>query len=321
MARPLRIEFKGALYHIFSRGNERRDIFLGDDDYELFLGALEEMSDRFEVDICAFVLMSNHYHLLIRTNQKNLSKSMQWLGTTYTRRFNLKHLRSGHLFQGRFKSTLVQNDAYLMQLSCYIHRNPLRAGLTKRLADYRWSSYRTYAYKARRIRWLNTDLILSQLNAKDSNKAYRAKVQKYSEEEAKIFENLRHGIVFGTRQYLNQITEKYLKKEPDEELPQLNRTIKDKDPANILKKAAEAINFDLNKLRQSDRILQKDIRNRDVLLYFLRGTGLFTNKQIGELFGLTYSAVSRRASIVKSELSKQSGMRRKYNRIKSIIKV
>ena len=197
----------------------------------------------------------------------------------------------------------------------------MRAGLVNRLADYRWSSYRTYAYKASHISWLNTDLILSQFNGKDSYKVYREKVQKYSEEEAKIFENLRHGIVFGTRRYLDKITEKYLKKESDEELPQLNWIIKDKDPAKILKSAAKAINFDLEKLKQSDRIFQKDIQDRDVLLYFLRGTGLYTNKQIGQLFGLTYSAVSRRASIVKSEIWKQSEMRRKYSLIKSIIKV
>jgi putative transposase len=264
--------------------------------------------------------MSNHYHLQIRTNQQNLSKTMQWIGTTYTRRFNLKHFSCGHLFQGRFKSILVQNEAYLMQLSYYIHRNPLRAGLVNRLADYRWSSYRTYAYKPKHITWLNTALILSQFNGKDSYKAYREKVQKYSE-EAKIFENLRHGIVFGTRRYLNKIRGKYLKKEPDEELPQLNWIIKDKDPVKILKRATKTINFDLIRLRQSDRIFQKDIQDRDVSLYFLRGTGLYTNKQIGELFGLTYSAVSRRASIVKSEISKQSEMRRKYRLIKSMIKV
>jgi len=321
MARPLRIEFKGALYHILSRGNERRNIFFGDADYKVFLGVLEEMSERFEVDIFAYVLMSNHYHLLIRTNQGNLSKSMQWVGTTYTRRFNLQHFRSGHLFQGRFKSILVQNDAYLMQLSCYIHRNPLRAGLVNRLADYRWSSYRTYAYKASHTKWLNKDLILSQCNGEDSYKTYREKVQKYSEEESKVFENLRHGIVFGTKRYLNKITKKHLKKESDVELPQLNRIIKDKDPAKLLKSAAKVINFNLTKLSQSDRILKKDIQDRDVLLYFLRGTGLYTNKQIGELFGLTYSAVSRRADIVKSEISKQSEMRQKYSLIKSMIKV
>jgi len=321
MARPLRIEFKGALYHILSRGNERRNIFFGDADYKVFLGVLEEMSERFEVDIFAYVLMSNHYHLLIRTNQGNLSKSMQWVGTTYSRRFNLQHFRSGHLFQGRFKSILVQNDAYLMQLSCYIHRNPLRAGLVNRLADYRWSSYRTYAYKASHTKWLNKDLILSQCNREDSYKAYREKVQKYSEEESKVFENLRHGIVFGTKRYLNKITKKHLKKESDVELPQLNRIIKDKDPAKLLKSAAKVINFNLTKLSQSDRILKKDIQDRDVLLYFLRGTGLYTNKQIGELFGLTYSAVSRRANIVKSEIFKQSEMRQKYSLIKSMIKV
>ena len=321
MARPLRIEFEGALYHILSRGNERRDIFLGDDDYKVFLDVLEEMPDRFEVDIFAYVLMGNHYHLLIRTNQENLSKSMQWVGTTYTRRFNLKHFRSGHLFQGRFKSILVQNEAYLMQLSYYIHRNPLRAGMVDRLADYRWSSYRAYAYKASHDSWLKRDLILSQLNGKDLHKAYREKVQKYSEEEAKIFENLRHGIVFGTRGYLNKITEKYLKKDPDEELPQLNRIIKDKDPGRILKSAAEAINFDHTKLGQSGRISKKDIQDRDVLLYFLKGTGLYTNKQIGELFGLSYSGVSRRGRIIKSKISKQPEMNRKYILIKSKIKV
>ena len=92
--------------------------------------------DRSDVDIFAYVLMGNHYHILLRTNQANLSKSMQWLALTYTRRFNNRHFRSGHLFQGRFKSIIVQNDAYLMRLSYYIHRNPLRAGIIDRLAEY-----------------------------------------------------------------------------------------------------------------------------------------------------------------------------------------
>jgi REP element-mobilizing transposase RayT len=87
------------------------------------------MSERFDIDIFAYVLMSNHYHLLLRTQKANLSACMQWFGTTYTRRFNLDHYQSGHLFQGRFKSILVQNDAYLMQLSYYIHYNPLRAAI------------------------------------------------------------------------------------------------------------------------------------------------------------------------------------------------
>ena len=143
MARAWRIEFEGALYHVVSRGNERRDIFFNDDDRRLFLDTLGEMARRFEMELFAYVLMNNHYHLLLSTRRANLSRAMQWFGVTYTNRFNAINSRIGHLFQGRFKSMLVQNDAYLMRLSLYIHRNPLRAGIVNRLADYRWSSYRS----------------------------------------------------------------------------------------------------------------------------------------------------------------------------------
>ena len=146
MARAWRIEYEGALYHVLSRGNEQQDIFLDNDDRKLFLTTVGDMSERFGIDIFAYVLMDNHYHLLFRTKRANLCRSMQWFGATYTKRFNLRHNRSGHLFQGRFKNMLVQNEAYLMQLSYYIHRNPLRAAMVRRLADYRWSSYRVYAY-------------------------------------------------------------------------------------------------------------------------------------------------------------------------------
>ena len=129
MTRQWRIEFKGAYYHILSRGNERRDIFLDHDDRVLFLETLGNMSDRFEIEVYAYVLMGNHYHLLLKTNKPNISKSMQWFGTTYTRKYNIRHKRNGHLFQGRFKNFLIENDEYLIRLSCYIHRNPLRAGI------------------------------------------------------------------------------------------------------------------------------------------------------------------------------------------------
>jgi REP element-mobilizing transposase RayT len=105
------------------------------DDRHLFLDTPGQVSSRFDIDIFAYVLMNNHYHLLIRTPKANLSRIMQWLGTAYTHRFNIEHFQSGHLFQGRnkrYKSILVENDAYLMQLSYYIHNNPLHAGIVKR---------------------------------------------------------------------------------------------------------------------------------------------------------------------------------------------
>ena len=102
------------------------------------------MSERFDIDIFAHVLMDNH--LLVRTRRANLKEAMQWFGTTYPLRFNRRHFQSGHLFQGRYKSIVIQNDAYLLQLSYYIHRNPQRACIVNRLAAYRWSSYKVYAY-------------------------------------------------------------------------------------------------------------------------------------------------------------------------------
>lgn len=246
---------------------------------------------------------------------------MQWLGTTYTRRFNLRHLRSCHVFQGRFKSILVQNDACLMQLSCYIHRNPLRAGLVDRLADYLWSSYRAYAYKRKPPSWLEMDLILSQCDGKDRHRAYREKTQKYSEEKNRIWENLRHGLIFGTKNFMDQIKSTHLLKEPDAELPQLSRIIKNKHPSDLFKKASKILKCNIDKFQQSPRILKENMQERDILLYFLWETGLYTNRQIGNLFGITYSAVSRRVHMTKSKISKHNVIRRKYEHLKSLIKV
>jgi putative transposase len=176
LARAWRIEYGGAYYHVLSGGNERRDIFLDDRDRRLFLTTLGESSDRFKVDMFAYVLMGNHYHLLLRTNLANLSRAMQWLGLTYARRLNNRLRRRGHLFHGRFKAMLVESDAYTRELSCYIHRNPLRSNMVSRLAEYRWSSYPAYAYGRKGPEWLKTDMILSGFGGKDRHRAYRQKV-------------------------------------------------------------------------------------------------------------------------------------------------
>ena len=111
MSRAWRIEYEGAYYHLLSRGNEGRDIYTDEKDRIIFLDTLGEVTERFDVDVHAYVLMSNHYHLLVRTRQANLKKAMHWFGTTYTQRSKHRHLRSGHLFLGRYKSLIVQNDA------------------------------------------------------------------------------------------------------------------------------------------------------------------------------------------------------------------
>src|SRR5687767_13788050 len=136
MARPLRIEFAGALYHVTARGNARMPIFDDDADRRNFLSVLEQVLDRSGWLLHAYCLMGNHYHLMVETMQANLSAGMRQLNGVYTQRFNRRHERVGHLFQGRFKAILVERDSYLLELCRYVVLNPVRAGMVKRVQDY-----------------------------------------------------------------------------------------------------------------------------------------------------------------------------------------
>lgn len=161
MSRPLRIEYPGALYHLTSRGNARGDIFLDDLDREIFLELLGSVVEDFRWRIHSYCLMGNHYHLLADTPEANLSRGMRWLNGVYTQRFNRRHERVGHVFQGRFKAILVERDSYLLELARYIVLNPVRAGLANAAGAWRWSSYRATAGERSAPRWLSVEGLLA----------------------------------------------------------------------------------------------------------------------------------------------------------------
>lgn len=162
MARPLRLEFPGAIYHVTARGNAQNAIFLDDEDRSLLLTCLAEAVTRFHWQCHAYCLMDNHYHLLIETPEGNLSQGMRQLNGVYTQRFNRLHLRVGHVFQGRYKAILVERDSYLLELCRYVVLNPIRAKMVKQIARYPWSSYPATMGLVNRPKWLNTDWLLSQ---------------------------------------------------------------------------------------------------------------------------------------------------------------
>jgi len=321
MARQWRIEFPGALYHVLSRGNGRQDIFLSDDDRHLFLGLLEELSERFNIEVYAYVMMSNHYHLLLKTLDANLSRAMQWFGTSFTRKFNLNNNNSGHLFQGRFKSIIIENDAYLLRLSCYIHLNPLRAGIIERLAEYPWSSYRFYAYKNKPPDWLKTKTILSQVSGADCHKAYRSKVQHYSDEEGSFWEDVKHGLIYGSQDFVADLKARFLEDKKDVELPQRNSLFREFDPDLLLNIASKILGFNLVAARNARKIGTGEKDKRDLLIYLLWKTGRFSNREIGASFGLTYSAISQRVKVIHDRVSVDKKLRDKYQILKSQIKV
>jgi len=168
MARPLRLEFPGALYHVTARGNHQEDIYEEDGDRLEFLSVFQEVCDRYNWICHAYCLMSNHYHLLIETPDANLSKGMRQLNGVYTQAFNRKHNRVGHLFQGRYKAILVEKDSYLFELSRYIVLNPVRAQMVRSAVNWRWSSYRAMIGQIKTPVFLESDWILSAFGKRKS---------------------------------------------------------------------------------------------------------------------------------------------------------
>lgn len=163
MARPLRIEFPGAVYHVTARGDRREDIFVDDVDRTTLLALLAQAAERFDAVALSYCLMSNHYHLVLHTRQANLSRLMRHLNGVYTQRYNRRHDKVGHLLQGRFKAILVDRDAYLLAVCRYVELNPVRAGMVSQPSDWAWSSYRAHVGSTSSPPWLDTQTLHEHL--------------------------------------------------------------------------------------------------------------------------------------------------------------
>ena len=161
MARPLRIEYPGALYHVTSRGNARGAIFVDDSDRCLLLDVIADVVERYRWRCHAYCLMTNHYHLLLDTPEANLSRGMRHLNGVFTQRANRRHDRVGHVFQGRFQGILVERETHLLELARYIVLNPVRANMVREAESYRWSSLRATLGLEARPAWLTIDVLAS----------------------------------------------------------------------------------------------------------------------------------------------------------------
>lgn len=203
MARPLRIEFPGAVYHVTSRGNERKAIFRDDQDRKMFLDILEHVTNRYNWLCHAYCLMENHYHLLIDTPDANLSMGMRQLNGIYTQRFNRRHDRVGHLFQGRFKAVVVQKDSHLLEACRYVVLNPVRSKRVERPEQWVWSSHMATAGRTKPHPCLVTDWILSQFGyeRKMAEAGYREFVREGIVAES-IWKAVRAQCVFGEGDFI-----------------------------------------------------------------------------------------------------------------------
>lgn len=272
MARSLRIEYPGALYHITSRGDGQENIFLSDEDRALFTTLLSEINARCSWLCYAFCLMSNHYHLLIETPEKNLSKGMQLLNGIYTQKFNKAHRRVGHVFQGRFKAILVEKDSYLLELCRYIVLNPVRAHMVETASDWEWSSYNDTIGLSSKFPWLSTELILNLFHADLSNarKKYKQFVLEGISAEP-LWAKLKKQIFLGSEHFVNKMQ---------------NTIDLEKNLMNIPKSQYTPMRLSL-----AEYEMQSSNRNECIRLAY--SSGQFTLAEIGCYFRLHYSRVSR----------------------------
>lgn len=226
MARPLRIEFDGALYHVTSRGNERKAIFKDDSDRKLFLDILAQVTHRFHWLCHAYCLMGNHYHLVVETPDANLSKGMRQLNGVYTQAYNRRHHRVGHLFQGRFKGILVEKESHFLEVCRYVVLNPVAAAMVKHPKEWAWSSYRASAGLSPAMRCLTVEEVLGQFGKR--RKAAQKRYCQFVMEgigRASIWENLAAQSLLGEEGFAEALKGYVKGQEKVQEIPRGQRLI------------------------------------------------------------------------------------------------
>ena len=273
MARPLRLELAGGLYHVTSRGNGRADIYLNDEDRLDWLQLFNEVCSRFNWICHAYCLMSNHYHVVVETIEGKLSKGMRQLNGVYTQNFNRRHKRVGHVFQGRYKAIMVEKDSYLLELSRYVVLNPVRARMVNDVVDWPWSSYRAMINQAEPLKCLHVDWLLSQFGANRE----QALIQYQNFVRAGIglppvWEALKNQIFLGDQTFVEKL-QSQIQAKPSElkEIPKAQR----RSVGRSLSYYVESFSNTKEGMKQAYE------------------TGDYTMQQIADVFAVHYSTVSR----------------------------
>ena len=226
MARPLRIQYPGAIYHITSRGNARQEIYKDDRDRKTFLEILKESQKIYSIKIYSYVLMSNHYHLLLETPKGNVSDYMRHLNMRYTSHYNRRHKKTGHVFQGRFKSVLVDKDKYLTMLSRYIHLNPVKIKSMRKmtceeklqyLQKYKWSSLPGYVNKKKREDFVDYDLVLEEYGGDndEGHQAYGDIISTDVSGSMDVKDKIVGQSIIGSEGFIEKVLERHLARDRD----------------------------------------------------------------------------------------------------------
>lgn len=321
MARPLRIQFPDAWYHIMNRGRRGEQIFLGYTDYIRFIELLQDTSEMWNLRIAAYCLMPNHYHLLVQTPDANISRCMRHIDGVYAQSFNRRHDCDGQLFRGRFKSILIEVDQYLLQLVRYIHRNPLKAGLVDRIEKYPWSSHKGYLSRADKWGWLYKDFLLSMLSKQKSEqlRMYRQFISKDDCDENtvdKVIDQKKWPSILGSTDFIRRIKEKFFLEKIDDEIPQSKELAPGVD--RIKEIVCQAYNINERDLLRSKRGVVNEPRN--VAIYLTRRLTGDRLNQIAEHYGIKkYSSVSSVIERMKASIVTDRRLRKRIEKLHCVM--
>ena len=325
MARPLRIDYPDAFYHVTCRGNERREIFKDDRDRSAFLEKLQTSLAIYSVKLHAYVLITNHFHLVVQTPKANLSAFMRRFNVSYTTFYNRRHRRSGHLYQGRFKAILVEADSYLLELSRYVHLNPVRVeGMRRKamaeqaryLRRYGWSSLEGYLRGSRRKFWVVYEEVLSYVGG--SRKRYGEFIADgLKRGYATPWEDLQGQVVLGEEGFWERVKERWLGKGGDvREQPSL-RSLEKVGMGEVLRKGAEYFKLkpeDFKRKRSGYR------EQRALVMEMMVRHGGVSQREIGGyLGGMDYTAISHERARLRERMLKENRLRRWERELESLL--
>jgi putative transposase len=319
MTRPLRIQYPNAWYHVMNRGRSRTKIFNTPEDYFAFIELLKEASFQWKVKVAAYCLMSNHYHLLLQTPEANLSRCMRHINGIYTQYYNRNYKNDGPLFRGRYKSIVIDQDKYLLELIRYIHRNPMRAGLVKRLADYRWTSHKAYISESNEWNWLHKEFVLSMLeeNKHKRHQTYIAFMKQAESETLKtLYERSNLPLLLGTKDFIDDIRHKYSDKKIKKEMPQSRELVPER--RDIERAIVQFYKLEADEFLQSYRGKYNEARN--VAIYLIRKHTGAALKDIGVRFGMNnYSSVGSIITRTKQGMVRDRRLRQRVEEVERLL--
>jgi REP element-mobilizing transposase RayT len=325
VTRPLRIQYPDAFYHVTCRGNERREIFRDKEDREAFFRLLARSLDIFEVQLAAYACMPNHFHLLVCTPKANLSEFMRHFNISYTGAFNRKYRRSGHLYQGRYKAFLIDADNYLLEVSRYIHLNPLRMK-SKELQEKRWqdlllndsTSIPGYMNQRSRKEFVHYTIVLDYFSGdnRKSRNEYRKFVEEgFRDEALSPLEKGKGTSIIGKDDFVEEIKQLFGKdKESYREQPALRELGKVITPDELIDRYAKLVEMKREELTKKGR----QSTERAILMELLYRFCRITQPEIGKLLGgIDYSAVSQARKRVQLKIQNEPEWGNKFNQIQN----